>query len=138
MLSVDSRCQNNSFPTHHDITMRRFAIANVHRTSAFAAVSSVALLTSFSCSEANNNNDVDDRFGQHRQESKLPMPWQQQWHALQKNKFTVREGNLLYINHGAHKSRLHSCNCEAALNHKTSSPRTIKNKFRCKEWITTT
>ena len=105
--------------------MRRCAIANIHRTSAFA-VSSVALLTSCSCSEA---DDVDDRFGEHRQEPKLPMPWQQQWHALQ-NKLTVREGNLLNTNHGAYKSRLRSsiAKCEAALNHATSSSTHESNK----------
>lgn len=106
--------------------MRRCAIANIHRTSAFAAVSSVALLTSFSCVEA---NDVDDRFGQHRQEPKLPMPWQQQWQS-QQNKLTVGEGNLLNINHGAYKSRLRSsiAKCEAALNHTTSSSQDESNK----------
>ena len=130
----DIRGGNNSFPAsgaENAIKMRQCAILNFHRTSAFAAVSSVALLTALlNCSDA----DVDDRLrlGQHGQGSKLPIAWQQQWHTL-RNKRAVGEVNLLNnINHGAYKTRLRSsiATCEAALNRTASSSPHASNNIK--------
>ncbi len=95
--------------------MRRFTILNSHRTSAFAAASSVAFLTAFSnCSEA-------DGFV-HNQDPKVSIALQQQWPTL-RSSFAAADDALSSIRHAAYKSRIlaSTTKCEAALNNTASS-----------------
>ena len=113
--------------------MSRCTILNAHRTSAFAAVSSVAFLTAFSnCSEV-DTDDADDRLEQNKQDpNKLAIAWQQQWPIL-RSKFATSEKDVLRsINHDAFKTRIlaSTAQCEAALNHTTSSSHHDSNKIK--------
>lgn len=95
--------------------MRRFTILNSHRTSAFAAASSVAFLTAYSnCSEA-------DGFV-HKQDPKVAIAWQQHWPTL-RSKFAGENDLLRGIVRDTYKTRMlaSTAKCEAALNNTSSS-----------------
>jgi len=104
------------------LKMRLCTILNSHRTSAFAAASSVSFLAAFSNCAGVNNDDDDDRCEQNIKDPKLPVTWQQQWHTL-RTKFSMGEDDILKINNAPYKSRTLSSTtkCEAALNHTTIS-----------------
>jgi len=104
--------------------MRRFTILNSHRTSAFAAASSIAFLTAFS-----NCSDEVDAFIQH---PKPPIAWQQQWPTL-RSKFAARENDVLSSTHrDAYMTRIlaSTAKCEAALNNTTSSSHHDSNNIQ--------
>jgi acyl-coenzyme A thioesterase PaaI-like protein len=97
--------------------MSRFTALNSHRTSVFAAASSVAFLAAISncCSSDLNNDDRCEQKGQEDpNNNKLPAWRRQQWQTLRNTRFPIGSDILNTINRITYKTS-GAANCEAAL-----------------------